>query len=581
MSSGQAHDATAESIDHADGGSNAPLLRALRTIGSDEDFDVKLNKIAALVAELTHAGYCGIFLPTPDESAFRLRGMTTPAPRKARFIEHLFRELKAVTDPAIAALVASKTPVTRLAADDLPVLGSDTCRSMQAGALVLLPILVAQEVSGCAIALIEETADVIDDESLQTAWAIMNAIGSTVAFEHLRNELRRNAVEREAFWGMTAAALEVTDLHKALELVCSEALHISRAGGTAILLLDDKGTLQVAASVGDGAGWSDQILTQALSGEPSPIPAEPVLLNNLDERLVLPQAELIRSMIAVPLRTHGRTLGVLQIVNPRHRLHKDRLKALVLMAGRIAVVTDHFRLNERSRHMVLFEERRRMAHELHDSVTQSIYAVSALAEAAATLLDRNRPVEAAKALRDVRDVARMANREMRALVFELNPPNAATRLDLIDALQARLAAVESRAGIKTEFKYEDIEGLPPAVQEGLYRIAQEALNNSMKHARASKVWLRLYATDDCVRLEMRDDGVGFRREETLTQGGVGLRVMQERAAAMSGTFKVESVIGGGTSITIEVPTGAATAGMVTASNGAGALRESRAEASAA
>lgn len=555
MSSCLVHEVTADRFAHRDGEPATTLLHALRLIGGDEDFDVKLNAVAALLADLTRANYCGIFLPTPDETAFRLRGMTSPAPCKAHFIEHLFRELKPTTDPGIAEMAACKGAVVSLACDDRPVLGKDSCRSMQIGPLALLPIMVRGEVTGCAIALIEEEAADFERDRLQTACTILDALGATVALEHLRNELRRNAVEREAFWGMTAAALEVTDLHKALELVCTEALHISRAGGTAILLLDDKGSLKVAASVGDGAGWSDQILKQALSDKPSPIPAEPVLLDDLREKLVLPQAELIRSMIAVPLRTHGRTLGVLQIVNPRHRLHKERLKALVLMAGRIAVVTDHFRLNERSRHMILFEERRRMAHELHDSVTQSIYAVSALAEAAATLLERNRTAEATKALRDVRDVARMANREMRALVFELHPPNA-TRLDLIDALQARLAAVESRAGIKTEFDYEGVEGLPSKVQEGLYRIAQEALNNSMKHARASKVWLRLYTKGDRVRLEMEDDGVGFRSDQTFAHGGVGLRVMQERAAEMNGTFNVESALGGGTSIIIDVPLGA-------------------------
>ncbi|MBI5503402.1 MAG: GAF domain-containing protein [Deltaproteobacteria bacterium] len=552
MSVSLVHDMITAPLAHAADESADALLRALRAIGSDADFDVILNTIAGLVAEVTRASYCAIFLPTPDETALRLRGMTRDTPRSTRFIEHLFRELKAATDPAIAELMAGKAPIMRSASNDQAVFGEDSCRSMRIGAIALLPILVRREVAGCAIALVEEGREPFDDQRLQTAWTIVRALGATVALEHLRNELRHNIAEREAFWGMTAAALEETDLHKALELVCREALHISRAGGTAILLLDEHGSLRVAASVGDGAGWSDQILFQALSGEPSPIPAEPVLLDDLGEKLELPQAELIRSMLAVPLRTHGRTLGVLQIVNPRHHLHENRLKALVLMAGRIAVVTDHFRLNERSRHMVLFEERRRMAHELHDSVTQSIYAVSVLAEAAATLLDRNRPTEAAKALRDVRDVARMANREMRALVFELNPPDV-TRLDLIDGLQARLASVESRAGIKTVFEYADTGHLPAPIQEGLYRIAQEALNNSMKHARASTVWLRLSTSDHTVRLEMEDDGVGFRLDETRTQGGAGLRVMEERAAAMNGKIAVESTIGGGTCITIEVP----------------------------
>jgi signal transduction histidine kinase len=415
-----------------------------------------------------------------------------------------------------------------------------------------LPILVAGEIQGLVLALFDGVDGTLDPEGMEMAGAISGALTPVVELELLREESKRNLAEREDFWHMTSSVLEETELQRALELVCREARHITRAGGSAILLLEETGELGVAFSVGDGADWSDELLFQTMAPEPCTVPAEPVILHDLSRRLDIPEAEIIRDVIVVPLCVHGKSIGALQIVNPREKLPRDQLKAVTQLADRVAVVIEHFQLHDKRERMVILEERSRMARELHDSVTQSVYAVTVFAEAAARLLDRNQVADASRTLREVRDAALRALREMRGLIFELHPPEI-DKIDLIEALQARLAAVEGRAGLKTEFLCPGVRSLPQDIKEGLYRIAQEALNNTMKHAHASKITLRLAESSTGVSLELEDDGVGFELDEGTSEGGLGLPGMRERAEAMNGTISIKTSPGGGTSITIDVP----------------------------
>jgi signal transduction histidine kinase len=418
-------------------------------------------------------------------------------------------------------------------------------------AVVATPILGGGGVHGLALSLLDTAGDRIPPRRLETAEAMAGALAPVVELEALKEETAHSSAERAAFWRMTSTALGESDTWKALERVCREARHITGAGGAAILL-EDEGELRVAYSAGDGAEWSDELLVQATTGRPCMVPAEPVILHDLSEKLDIPEAELIRSAVLVPLCAHGKSIGVLQIVNPRKSLQKGQLREVTQLADRVAVVVEHFQLHEKREKMVVLEERHRMARELHDSVTQSVYAVTVFAEAAAKLLERERASDAMETLRELRDVGLMALREMRSLVFELHPPGI-EKLDIIDALQIRLASVEGRSGLRAALHHFGVPFLPPGIKDGLYRIAQEALNNTLKHARASKIVLWLTGTPSGIRLELEDDGVGFDLEEGLSRGGLGLSGMEERAAAMNGTIKIEARPGKGVRIIIDVP----------------------------
>jgi signal transduction histidine kinase len=215
------------------------------------------------------------------------------------------------------------------------------------------------------------------------------------------------------------------------------------------------------------------------------------------------------------------------------------------------LVAENAQLHERARQAAVLEERQRLARELHDSVTQSLYGVSLQAEAASRALMAGDTAPIAANLKEIGETTREALGEMRLLLFELRPPLLEER-GLFGALQSRLGAVESRAGLTTEIQGEGAERLAPEMEQELYRVAQEALNNVLKHAHARQVTVRLDVSKDRAVLEVADDGVGF--EPSLRNGGgFGLPGMRERAERLGGGLQVESTPGQGTTVRAEVP----------------------------
>ncbi len=199
---------------------------------------------------------------------------------------------------------------------------------------------------------------------------------------------------------------------------------------------------------------------------------------------------------------------------------------------------------------------RRIARELHDSVTQGLYAVTLYSEAAALHLESGDLGTLSEQLREIQSISQQALREMRLLIFELRPP-ILEREGLVAALQARLDAVEGRGGVASSLKVEGEPRLTRVVEEELYRIAQEALNNVLKHSKAKHVAIALEFGDDRVCLDVVDDGIGFEPSALVgaSKGGLGLEGMAERARQVGGKLSVESVPGQGTKVRIEVPTG--------------------------
>jgi signal transduction histidine kinase len=193
-----------------------------------------------------------------------------------------------------------------------------------------------------------------------------------------------------------------------------------------------------------------------------------------------------------------------------------------------------------------------LARELHDSVTQSLYSVTLYANAAALALAAGKGDVTAGYLKELQETAQEGMRDMRLLIFQLHPPVLETE-GLVAALQARLAAVEDRAGLQTEFHIEGERRLPIAIEVELFWIAQEALNNVRKHAAARHVAVYLHFTAATVCLEVRDDGVGFDPQAVPAERRGGLRTIVERTARVGGVLTYESRPGEGTRVMVEVP----------------------------
>jgi PAS domain S-box-containing protein len=211
-------------------------------------------------------------------------------------------------------------------------------------------------------------------------------------------------------------------------------------------------------------------------------------------------------------------------------------------------------LEQQVREQAVAIERSRLARELHDSVTQALYGITLYAEAARLALSAEKRDVAAENLRELHNMAREAMIDMRMLIFELHPP-VLEEEGLVAALQARLAAVESRARLETEIRVEGERRLPLLVEEELFRIALEALNNVIQHANAQRVILDLKFEDETTCLEIEDDGVGFDPAAARRGGGMGLLGIEERVRQIKGTFTIESAPGSGTALRVEVRDG--------------------------
>jgi signal transduction histidine kinase/ligand-binding sensor domain-containing protein len=206
-------------------------------------------------------------------------------------------------------------------------------------------------------------------------------------------------------------------------------------------------------------------------------------------------------------------------------------------------------LRQSEREKAVVDERNRLARELHDSVAQSMYGVTLLAEVVSQLLSAGRADQVAGHLEELKDTAKESLAEMRLLIYELRP-TVLEEEGLASALQARLEAVENRAGLETEFHLASELTLGSQAEEALFRIAQEALNNVLKHAQARCVTVSLGQTEHSVTLEIADDGTGFDPSKARRGGGLGLRGMGERAAEIGARLEIESAAGSGTLVRV-------------------------------
>ena len=196
-------------------------------------------------------------------------------------------------------------------------------------------------------------------------------------------------------------------------------------------------------------------------------------------------------------------------------------------------------------------ERNRLAGDLHDSVTQELYGIVLHADAAKGQLNAGQTSKAIAYLDEIKAAGKEGLAEMKLAIFELRPP-ILEKEGLADALEARLYAVEKRAGVTAEFQNSIDERLSLHIEDGLYRIAQEALNNILKHAHAQHIWVALRQDGHMVTLEIKDDGRGFDLESAKSSGGMGLSNISERVGKLGGKLIIESQPAGGTCIIVEV-----------------------------
>lgn len=262
----------------------------------------------------------------------------------------------------------------------------------------------------------------------------------------------------------------------------------------------------------------------------------------------------LNAYIGVPLVSGKKIVGVLSLIgqNAAH-FGDEEIDILLAVGQQIGNAVETTRLRRQEGQLMVLQERNRLSRDLHDSVTQSLYSVVLFAEAGRRKLEAQQFAQATTYLARVNDTSQQALKEMRLFIHKLRPSTLQEE-GLARALQQRLKAVEGRSGIDHDLIIEGNLTLPSQLEDALFHISQEALNNSLKHARASKVTVRLEANAQQVEMEIGDDGRGFDVAKTAAASdGIGLKSMRERADALNGTITLLSKVGQGTTVRVCFP----------------------------
>jgi PAS domain S-box-containing protein len=260
------------------------------------------------------------------------------------------------------------------------------------------------------------------------------------------------------------------------------------------------------------------------------------------------------SLLLVPLRILNDVIGVMTIHNSQveYEFSGDEIHLAETIASEIATAIENVRLSQQAQMLAVEQERHRLARDMHDSVIQTLYSTVLLASGWRMMAEQGRLDSSSTAVhfQQVADQSEQALKEMRLLLFQLRPPDL-EKVGLVGAIQQRLDAVERRVSIETSLLTTgESRPLAPRIENELYNITQEALNNALRHAQASSIIVRLDFYEQCVELAVADNGRGF--ELDTGSGGMGLHNMQERAEEIGAVFSVTSAPHQGTKIHIRL-----------------------------
>jgi signal transduction histidine kinase len=376
--------------------------------------------------------------------------------------------------------------------------------------------------------------------------------------------------------GFSPALREVSDAvlavgsDLAVEQVLQRLVDVSRG------LVDAR---YAALGIPDGEGGFAQFLTAGMSEELiarlGPLPMTHGLLGAMLESAESYRARDVqrdprfrgwwpaghpdmRSFLGVPIRAGDEPIGAFYLTDKEgaDEFSAADQELIELLAAHAAIAVTNARLYERSRELSVLDERNRLALDLHDVLSQRLFALALAAESADALLDTD--VDGAREqLARLRGLAQQALEELRLVILELRPPEL-ERDGLATTLRKHVDVVRRVRDGRPELTLE--LGAEPAASPDrdreLLRIAQEALQNALRHADASRVLVRLAAGDGRLVLEIRDDGVGFDPDApALRARRLGLTSMEQRARRVGGRLKIASAAGAGTSVRLEAPLG--------------------------
>ena len=379
-----------------------------------------------------------------------------------------------------------------------------------------------------------------------------NALYRANILETLEQRVANRTQELATLYSIANIISRATDLQSILDQSLSSILNAYKASAGVIQVWDeDTKKLEIQATRGlfQGTNSSNPSFLNYVAEQDSPLlvsdlTAHPSFLRDTN------LSREFRSFICAPIRGHAQTIGLLSFFSDQPQaFDREDLSLLTSVADHLSIAVENNRLRRRAEDAIVIEERQRLARELHDSISQLLYSQLLFAEAGLKALTNDDLEILPSYLHRLAEVADQAFREMRLMIYSLRP-KVLESVGLVGALQYRLNTVEKRAGMETKLTADEIANIPSQIEDGLFRIAQEALNNTLKHASATTINVTLHRTETGVDLSVIDDGIGFDRNTVVE--GIGFSSMQERAKQLGGELTINSAPGNGTSVQIVI-----------------------------
>ncbi len=425
----------------------------------------------------------------------------------------------------------------------------------------------AQDVAGGHFG---QTVSVHTGDELEELAQQFNAMSAQLAESYANLEARvasrtrelatLNAIAEVVSQSLDLEETQASAVDKILELMHMDigAAYGMAADGQTLVLMVQRGVSEI------NMPWVERIPPDMGAAQQAAREGRPVVRvvddypeSDLKELLL---REGIRQVVSTPLIAKGRPVGAITLGSRDQReFTAEELSLLAAIGQQVGLAVENARLYEHAEQSAVEAERNRLARELHDAVSQTLFSASLTADVLPRIYERN-PQEALKRLEKLRQLTRGALAEMRTLLLELRPA-ALTEAALGDLLQQLATAITGRARVPVTVTLEgDCPHLPPDVQLAFYRIAQESLNNIARHAEASQAAVSLRCEPDPLTgetrltLTIRDDGRGFDLA-TVPADHLGLGIMRERARSVGADLMVESRAGEGAQITVVWPAG--------------------------
>lgn len=350
---------------------------------------------------------------------------------------------------------------------------------------------------------------------------------------------------------------EATDVGEMLSDVLKELLHVTELPTGWIFLIDEKGQYELAADYALPAGltWEQKkpmcqggcwCLDRYQDGRLKKA-VNIITCKRIEEAIEQKWGDTmeITHHATVPLRAGNEKFGVLNVASPHKKKFTDEELALLeSVAFQIGTAMKRIQLVEKERSHALTEERNRLAQDLHDSVNQLLFSIMLTARGTKEMTEQE---DVKEMLTYMQELSQEALTEMKGLIWQLRPQG------LENGITAALFNYANVLGLNMECNIEGVCTLPNHIEEELWRIGQEALNNCKKHAETNEISFELSKTESTVMMVIKDNGRGFHYDESHSIPSLGLKGMRERVIRLKGNFSLQSTLGIGTKIEIIIP----------------------------